>query len=75
MRHAALHLVGVDDSVTRHHDPHAAFRGVPDDATTEEVQSQYAIGIATLVIGTLVLAAIVVGALYVVARRTWTVTH
>ena len=48
---------------------------LPDEATSEEVQSQYAIGIATLVIGTLVLAALVVGALYVVARRTWTVTH
>jgi hypothetical protein len=44
---------------------------LPDEATTQEVQSQYAIGIATLVIGTLVLAAIVVGALYIVARRTW----
>ena len=29
-----LHLVGVDDSVTRHDDPEAAFRGVPPDATT-----------------------------------------
>jgi uncharacterized protein len=28
-----LHLVGVDDSVTRNHDPERAFRGVPDDAT------------------------------------------
>jgi len=48
---------------------------LPDEATTEEVQSQYAIGIATLVMGTLVLAAIVIGALYVVARRSWSVTH
>lgn len=30
----ALHLVGVDDSVTRHHDPVAAFQGVPEGATT-----------------------------------------
>lgn len=29
-----LHLVGVDDSVTRHHDPEAAFAGVPSGAST-----------------------------------------
>ena len=29
-----LHLVGIDDSVTRHDDPEAAFRGVPADATS-----------------------------------------
>lgn len=33
VRGGTLHLVGVDDSVTRHHDPEAAFRGVPEDAT------------------------------------------
>jgi hypothetical protein len=32
-RGARLHLVGVDDSVTRHHDPHRAFAGVPAEAT------------------------------------------
>lgn len=30
---AAIHLVGVDDSVTRHDDPQRAFAGVPADAT------------------------------------------
>lgn len=30
----SLYLVGVDDSVTRHHDPEAAFRDVPEGATT-----------------------------------------
>lgn len=29
-----LYLVGVDDSVTRHHDPEAAFEGVPEGATS-----------------------------------------
>jgi predicted MPP superfamily phosphohydrolase len=29
-----LHLVGVDDSVTKHHNPKAAFHGVPEGATT-----------------------------------------
>lgn len=29
-----LHLVGVDDSVTRHHDPEAAFSGVPEGASS-----------------------------------------
>jgi predicted MPP superfamily phosphohydrolase len=29
-----LHLVGIDDSVTRHHDPEKAFRDVPHDETT-----------------------------------------
>lgn len=29
----ALHLVGLDDSVTKHDDPKAAFEGVPSDAT------------------------------------------
>lgn len=29
-----VHVVGVDDSVTRHHDPEAAFAGVPSSATT-----------------------------------------
>ncbi len=28
-----LHLVGIDDCITGHHDPDAAFSGVPDDAT------------------------------------------
>jgi predicted MPP superfamily phosphohydrolase len=28
-----LHLVGVDDSITEHHDPERAFRGVPAGAT------------------------------------------
>jgi len=28
-----LHLVGVDDSITHHHDPERAFRGVPAAAT------------------------------------------
>lgn len=31
---AAIHLVGVDDSVTRHDDPERAFSGVPSGATT-----------------------------------------
>jgi predicted MPP superfamily phosphohydrolase len=29
-----VHLVGIDDSVTRHHDPERAFAGVPPSATT-----------------------------------------
>ncbi len=33
VRGAPLHLVGVDDSVTRHDDPDAAFAGVPEDST------------------------------------------
>jgi len=33
VRDGRLHLVGVDDSVTRHHDPEAAFKGVPEGAT------------------------------------------
>jgi predicted MPP superfamily phosphohydrolase len=31
---APLHLVGVDDCITENHDPEAAFRGVPADAST-----------------------------------------
>ncbi|MFL5321940.1 MAG: metallophosphoesterase [Myxococcaceae bacterium] len=31
--HQDLHLVGVDDSVTKHDDPQAAFEGVPANAT------------------------------------------
>ncbi|MCI0571607.1 MAG: metallophosphoesterase [Myxococcaceae bacterium] len=31
---ALLHLVGVDDSITRNDDAEAAFRGVPENATT-----------------------------------------
>jgi len=34
VRGARLHLVGVDDSITRHHDPLAAFAGVPKGATS-----------------------------------------
>ena len=30
---AELHLVGIDDSITRHHDPERAFKGVPAHAT------------------------------------------
>ena len=33
IRGGELHLVGVDDSVTRHHDPERAFAGVPEGAT------------------------------------------
>jgi hypothetical protein len=33
-RSGTVHVVGVDDSVTRHHDPDAAFHGVPGDATS-----------------------------------------
>lgn len=33
IRGAPLYLVGVDDSVTRHHDPEKAFRDVPEGAT------------------------------------------
>lgn len=33
IRGTPLHLVGVDDSVTRHHDPAKAFEGVPEGAT------------------------------------------
>lgn len=33
-RGTKLHLVGVDDSVTGHHDPHRAFAGVPEEATS-----------------------------------------
>jgi uncharacterized protein len=33
LRGERLHLVGVDDSVTRHHDPARAFEGVPEGAT------------------------------------------
>jgi uncharacterized protein len=32
-RGGTMHLVGVDDSVTKHHDPEAAFSNVPEDAT------------------------------------------
>lgn len=32
--HENLHVVGVDDSVTKHDDPEAAFAGVPEDATS-----------------------------------------
>jgi uncharacterized protein len=31
--HRKVHLVGIDDSVTKHHDPRKAFAGVPADAT------------------------------------------
>jgi hypothetical protein len=48
---------------------------LPDDATANEVQGQYAIGIVSLVIGALVLAALVVGGLYILARRSWTTSH
>lgn len=33
VRGASLYLVGVDDSVTRNHDPEKAFSGVPTDST------------------------------------------
>lgn len=33
-RGAPFYLVGVDDSVTRHHDPMKAFRGIPSHATS-----------------------------------------
>jgi predicted MPP superfamily phosphohydrolase len=33
IRGAELHIIGVDDPVTRHADPERAFAGVPEDAT------------------------------------------
>src|SRR5262245_5593611 len=48
---------------------------LPDDVTAEEIEGEYAIGIAGLVLGTLFVAALMLGALYVVARQTWSAQH
>lgn len=48
---------------------------LPDRATNEEVQGEYGIGIATLVVGALLLAALVVGIFYLIARRSWSASH
>ena len=48
---------------------------LPDNATTEEVQGEYAVGIASLILGTLLVAALMLGAFYIVARQTWSAQH
>jgi hypothetical protein len=48
---------------------------LPDEAKTSEVKSEYAIGIAGLVLGGVFLAAIIVGVLFIVSRRSWSTTH
>lgn len=47
---------------------------LPDNATAEEIQGEYAIGIASLIVGTLFVAALMLGAFYVVERQSWS-TH
>jgi hypothetical protein len=48
---------------------------LPDNATNEEVEGAYGIGIASLIIGTLFVTALVVGAFYILARRSWSTSH
>ena len=48
---------------------------LPDNATAEEIQGEYALGIARLILGTLFVAALMLGAFYIVARQTWSTQH
>jgi tetrahydromethanopterin S-methyltransferase subunit B len=48
---------------------------LPDDANASEVQGQYGIGVAGLILGTVFIAALVVGVLYVVSRRSWSTSQ
>lgn len=48
---------------------------LPDDATAEEIQGKYAVGVASLILGTLFVAALTLGAFYIVARQTWSSQH
>ena len=48
---------------------------LPDNATAEEIQGEYAVGIASLILGTLFVAALMLGAFYIVARQTWSTQH
>lgn len=48
---------------------------LPDQATREEVQGTYGLGIATLVLGALLVAAVVYGAFYLITRRSWSTSH
>lgn len=48
---------------------------LPDQATQEEVQGTYGIGIATLVLGAVLVAAVIYGAFYLITRRSWSASH
>lgn len=48
---------------------------LPDEATAKEVQSEYAIGVTSLIIGGLLIAAIVIGVLLMISRRSWSASH
>jgi hypothetical protein len=48
---------------------------LPDNATAEEIEGEYAVGVASLVLGTLFVSALMLGALYIVARQTWSAQH
>jgi hypothetical protein len=48
---------------------------LPDDATAEEIQGEYAIGIASLILGTLFVAALMLGTFYIVERQSWSAQH
>jgi hypothetical protein len=48
---------------------------LPDDANAHEVDHQYGVGMAGLIIGTVLTAAIVVGVVFFIARRSWSTSH
>lgn len=48
---------------------------LPDNATAEEIQGEYAVGIASLILGTLLIAALMLGAFYIIERQTWSAQH
>ena len=48
---------------------------LPDRVRAGELENEYAIGVAGLIIGAVFIAAIVIGALYFVSRRSWSAQH
>lgn len=48
---------------------------LPDDANASEVENQYGVGLAVLIIGTVLIAALVVGLFLFISRRSWSTSH
>jgi hypothetical protein len=48
---------------------------LPDRVRAGELENEYAIGVAGLIIGAVFIAAILIGALYFVSRRSWSAQH
>jgi hypothetical protein len=48
---------------------------LPDRVGANEIENEYGVGVAGLIIGAVFIAAIVIGALFLISRRSWSTQH